>query len=360
MITFDSVSKQYGSTVAVRDLSMDVAEGEVAVLVGPSGCGKTTTLRLVNRMVEPTAGRILIDGSDAMSQPTHELRRGIGYVIQQTGLFQHRTVAGNIATVPQLLGWDKDRIAARVDELMDLVGLEREMAQRYPHQLSGGQRQRVGVARALAADPAIMLMDEPFGAVDPIVRERLQDEFRRLQAEVRKTIVFVTHDIDEAIKMGDRIAIFNVGGVLEQYDTPERLLAEPANSFVADFLGEERGLKRLALRTVGDLPPEPGATASPGTGVDEARHVAATAGTDWVVIVDDERPHGIVRLSELNGAGTLGAAPTGRAPTVSAADSLRRALETIMTNEAGLAVCTDGDGRYRGVLTAERLRRELR
>jgi osmoprotectant transport system ATP-binding protein len=242
---------------AIRDLSLEVAAGEILVLVGPSGCGKTTAMRLVNRMIEPTSGDILIDGRSIMDSPPAELRRGIGYVIQQIGLFPHRTIAENVATVPKLLGWDDSRVATRVSELLELVGLEQSLARRFPGQLSGGQRQRVGVARALAADPPLMLMDEPFGAIDPINRVRLQNEFLRLQDTIRKTVVFVTHDIDEAIKMGDRIAILRVGGELAQLATPSELLTNPADPFVQDFVGADRALKRLALTRVE-------AVASPG------------------------------------------------------------------------------------------------
>jgi osmoprotectant transport system ATP-binding protein len=238
---------------AVDRLSLEVPAGEICVLVGPSGCGKTTAMRMVNRMIDITDGDILVAGRSVRDADETELRRHVGYVIQQIGLFPHKTVADNIATVPELLGWDRKRTMARVDELLDLIGLERELGRRYPAQLSGGQRQRVGVARALAADPPVMLMDEPFGAIDPINRERLQNEFLRLQAEIRKTVVFVTHDIDEAIKVGDRIAIMREGGHLAQYATPADILMHPANAFVEDFVGSDRALKRLALQRVRDI-----------------------------------------------------------------------------------------------------------
>ena len=260
MIEFKGVSKTYPgtNTSVVNDLSFEIPEGEVCVLVGPSGCGKTTTMRMVNRLIEPTDGEILIDGEPNTSMSGTQLRRKIGYAIQQIGLFPHRTIAENIATVPGLLGWDKGRIRERVDELLELVGLDpNDYRSRYPAELSGGQQQRVGVARAMAADPPIMLMDEPFGAVDPITRERLQDEFVRIQQNIRKTIVFVTHDIDEAIKMGDKIAILKQGGVLAQYDTPENILSNPNSEFVSSFVGSDRVLKRLSLTRVGDLPLEP-------------------------------------------------------------------------------------------------------
>ena len=260
MIEFRSVSKTYPGSAkpVVNDLSFEVLDGEICVLVGPSGCGKTTSMRMVNRLIEPSSGQILIDGEPNTAMSGTKLRRKIGYAIQQIGLFPHRSIADNIATVPQLLDWDKSRIKSRVDELLELVGLDPGVYRdRYPAELSGGQQQRVGVARALAADPPIMLMDEPFGAVDPINRSRLQDEFLRIQEEIRKTIVFVTHDIDEAIKMGDRIAILKEGGILAQYDTPEQILTNPTSEFVTNFVGADRILKRLSLTRVSELDLEP-------------------------------------------------------------------------------------------------------
>jgi osmoprotectant transport system ATP-binding protein len=254
-LEFRAATKRYPGSdrPAVNALTLEVPAGEICVLVGPSGCGKTTAMRMVNRMITITEGDIFVGGRSVRASDETELRRHVGYVIQQIGLFPHRTIAENIATVPKLLGWDKRRTAARVEELLELIGLERELGRRYPAQLSGGQRQRVGVARALAADPPVMLMDEPFGAIDPINRERLQNEFLRLQAELRKTVVFVTHDIDEAIKMGDRIAVMQQGGVLAQYATPAELLMHPANAFVEDFVGADRALKRLSLQRVRDI-----------------------------------------------------------------------------------------------------------
>ncbi|HEX5699691.1 MAG TPA: ABC transporter ATP-binding protein [Rubrobacter sp.] len=260
MIEFRQVGKTYPGSrgPVVTDLSFEVLEGEICVLVGPSGCGKTTTMRMVNRLIEITEGDIFIDGEPNTAMSATRLRRKIGYAIQQIGLFPHRTIADNIGTVPHLLGWNKASIRDRVDELLELVGLSpEEYRDRYPAELSGGQQQRVGVARALAADPPIMLMDEPFGAVDPITRERLQDEFLRIQEDIKKTIVFVTHDIDEAIKMGNKIAILKQGGVLAQYDTPETILAYPNSEFVASFVGTDRILKRLSLVRVGDMRLEP-------------------------------------------------------------------------------------------------------
>jgi osmoprotectant transport system ATP-binding protein len=255
-IEFRHVSKRYPGRrqAAVNDLSLAIPAGEICVLVGPSGAGKTTAMKMVNRLIDVTEGQILIDGRDVTSMDQTELRRGIGYVIQHVGLFPHMNVAANVATVPRLLGWDRARVRARVRELLELVGLDPdEDADRYPGQLSGGQRQRVGLARALAADPPVMLMDEPFGALDPITRDRLQNEFLRLHRQIRKTVIFVTHDIDEAIKMGDKIAILREGGVLAQYASPAEILASPADDFVAQFVGADRALKRLALSKVGDL-----------------------------------------------------------------------------------------------------------
>jgi osmoprotectant transport system ATP-binding protein len=311
-LELQSVSKYYAGQKepAVRELSFTVPAGEVCVLVGPSGAGKTTAMRLINRMIPISSGDILLGGRSVLEREPRALRREIGYVIQQVGLFPHQTVAQNIATVPRLLGWEKARIATRVQELLELVGLEpRALGNRYPGQLSGGQRQRVGVARALAADPPLMLMDEPFGAIDPINRARLQDEFLRLQEQVRKTVVFVTHDIDEAIKMGDRIAILREGGVLAQYDTPASILARPADEFVAEFVGADRALKRLSLSTVGELnllaPDGPlgGATAkrvSPRTSARDALSMLLAANGEPLLVVDaQDRLEGVVTLETL-------------------------------------------------------------
>ncbi len=364
MITFEHVTKRYpDGTTAVDGLSLDVPDGEIVVLVGPSGCGKTTTMRLVNRMIEATSGRVLVGGEDVTRQEPAQLRRGIGYVIQQIGLFPHRTIRQNIATVPELVGWQRGRTAERVEELMGLVGLPPSAADRYPHELSGGQRQRVGVARALAADPPVMLMDEPFGAVDPIVRTRLQDEFLRLQAEVRKTIVFVTHDIDEAIKMGDRIAILAEGGVLQQYAEPRELLADPANAFVADFLGVERGLKRLALISVSEVTAEPGPVAYPGDTSEHATQVARSHDTDYVVVVDPDsrRLHGWVSVHELEPGQLVEDAPQRSfALQVSSTDSLRAALNAMVTSRTGIAVRVSEGGVYEGMITQELLSKEIR
>ncbi|WP_209723552.1 ATP-binding cassette domain-containing protein [Marmoricola sp. OAE513] len=259
MIRLEGVGKTYDDgTQAVQELDLEIAESELVCLVGPSGCGKSTTLKMINRLIEPTSGRIYVDGVDVTGADPVELRRGIGYVIQQVGLFPHQDIATNVATVPSLLGWDKKRARARATELLDLVGLDPStFAKRYPHQLSGGQRQRVGVARALAADPPVLLMDEPFGAVDPVVRGRLQDEFLRLQRDLGKTVVMVTHDIDEAVKMGDRVAVFAAGGRLAQYDTPAAILGAPGDDFVAEFVGKARGLRRLAVTGIDPAHLEP-------------------------------------------------------------------------------------------------------
>lgn len=304
MITFDHVSKHYAGGAgagAVQDLSLEIPSGEIVVLVGPSGCGKTTSLKMINRLIEPTSGTIAIDGVDTRTLDVNQLRRSIGYVIQQIGLFPHYTVAQNVATVPHLAGWDKPRIDARVEELLDLVGLPAaDYARRMPAELSGGERQRVGVARALAIDPNIMLMDEPFGAIDPIARERLQNELLRLQRVVRKTIVFVTHDIDEAIKLGDRVALLSTGGVLQQYASPAELLARPASAFVESFLGEARMVRRLSLIRLRDVALMPVNGAAPATHVDaggtlrDALDAVLRSGDGSVAVVDGDRVLGVV------------------------------------------------------------------
>lgn len=359
MISFESVGKRFADgTTAVADLDFEVGAGEVCVLVGPSGCGKTTTLRMINRMVEPSSGTIRVDGHDVATFDPPRLRRRMGYVIQETGLFPHRTVAQNIATIPKLVGWDDKRTRDRVDELVDLVGLAPDIVGRYPHQLSGGQQQRVGVARALAVDPPIMLMDEPFAATDPITRERLQEEFLRLQREVRKTIVFVTHDIDEAIKMGDKIAILRVGGVLAQYASPEELLADPADDFVAGFLGRDRGLKRLALVSVSELDAEPGPVVHLGDSAEHALRVARGDGRSRVVVLDhDGDVQGWTAAHGVAGAVTDDGL---HAPVVvRPGDSLRTALNAMITSDQGVAVRVDEYGRYVGLLAQEQLTRQL-
>jgi osmoprotectant transport system ATP-binding protein len=302
MITFDHVARRYGDVVAVHDLTLEIPSRQIVIFVGPSGCGKTTSLKMINRLVEPSSGTISIDGRDTRTYDVNELRRSIGYVIQQVGLFPHYTVAENVATVPRLAGWDKQRIASRVDELLELVGLPpAQYAKRLPAELSGGERQRVGVARALGADPNILLMDEPFGAIDPIARVRLQNELIRLQKVVAKTIVFVTHDIDEAIKLGDRVALFSQGGVLEQYATPAELLAHPASGFVEGFLGEGRMVRRLSLIVVRDIKLSdlngavaPKTTVDAGATLRDALDAVLRADDGRVLVLDSGRPIGIV------------------------------------------------------------------
>jgi len=339
---------------AVDDLSFEVPAGEICVLVGPSGCGKTTAMRMVNRMIDITGGDILLDGKSVRDREPAELRREIGYVIQQIGLFPHQTIGQNIATVPRLLGWEKERTAQRTVELLELVGLPGEMHDRYPAQLSGGQRQRVGVARALAADPPLMLMDEPFGAIDPINRDRLQNEFLRLQAEIRKTIVFVTHDIDEAIKMGDKIAILREGGILAQYDSPDAILANPADDFVAQFVGADRGLKRLALSRLGELKLLEATEVKVGDSPDEVRRRIASADREELVLVDGGgNPIGLVSASRLNGQPVSSADATALGTTARRDTSLRDALSALLTDGRRSLVVTEDDGRFAGLVSVE-------
>jgi osmoprotectant transport system ATP-binding protein len=312
VIRLERVTKRWpNGQVAVDELDLDVPEGEVCALVGPSGSGKTTTMKMINRLVEPTSGHIYVDGTDVQSIDVSTLRRRIGYVIQQVGLFPHQTVAANIATVPRLLGWDKRRITARVDELLALVGLDpATFRDRYPHQLSGGQRQRVGVARALGADPPVLLMDEPFGAIDPVNRARLQDEFARVQATLRKTVVFVTHDIDEAVKLGDRIAVLAEGGRLAQVDTPSALLASPADDFVAGFVGSERGLRRLRVMPLrADVLVDPDGydvarlrRIPLGSSLEDALAALLLEDAPAVAVVDGERVVGVLTPDALHAA----------------------------------------------------------
>ena len=363
MITFEGVTKRYpGGTVAVDSLDLEVPAGNTMVLVGPSGCGKTTSLRMINRMVEPTSGRILLDGRDVTEGRPAALRRRIGYVIQQAGLFPHRTIEDNIATVPLLTGWSRGRARGRARELMDLVGLEPELARRYPHQLSGGQQQRVGVARALAADPPVLLMDEPFSAVDPIVRASLQDELIRLQAELHKTVVLVTHDIEEAIKVGDRVAIFRPGGRLAQVDTPERLLSAPVDSYVENFLGFDRGIRRLSFLAASGLNLDDDALVTADLPAAEALTVAKQAAEQWLLVVDGQRaPLGWVSTEDLEAlpaqatVSEAALAPYGHTFGVST-DSLRAALDATVLSPAGRAVGVDPEGRAVGVTSYDRLR----
>jgi osmoprotectant transport system ATP-binding protein len=361
MIRLDEVTKVFPGTSApaVDRLSLAIPEGELVVFVGPSGCGKTTTLKMINRIIEPTSGTITIAGQDIGARPAHALRRDIGYVIQQIGLFPHRTIERNIATVPRLLGWETDRIRARVDELIELMDLDAAMLERYPAELSGGQRQRVGVARALAADPPVLLMDEPYGAVDPLVRGRLQDQLLELQQELHKTIVFVTHDIDEAIKLGDRIAILNVGGVLEQFDTPAAILRAPANRFVEDFLGEDLSLKRLSLMVAGEADLVRGPVVDASASYEEARRAAADEQVDWVGVLDGDRLRGWAWLNELDPARPVGEAETRDFRVwIQSSASLRGALDAIVTTRNQVAVVYDDD-HYVGMLFLDAVSREL-
>jgi osmoprotectant transport system ATP-binding protein len=364
-IRLTAVTKEFpgASGAAVDNLSLDVERGTIMALLGPSGCGKTTTLRMINRLIEPTSGTIEIDGVDVMSQSAQELRRGIGYVIQQVGLFPHRTIASNIATVPMMLGWDKTRCAARVEELTTLVGLDHELLDRYPDELSGGQQQRVGVARALAADPPVLLMDEPFGAVDPIVRGRLQDELLDLQTKVSKTIVLVTHDVDEALRVADRIALMNIGGVVEQLATPDELMRAPASDFVKSFVGEDRGLRRLALNRVAALRFHQGPVVPVEASYDEAERASAAEGSDWLGITIDGRFAGWTKVGDVRAARASGMSlaeverfdPIAQ---VQPASTLRAAMELIMSSNSSVAVIDDG-GRFGGVVTLEDIRRAL-
>ena len=350
MIRFDHASKQYpDGTVAVDQLDLEAPSGQITVLVGPSGCGKTTSLRMINRMIEPTSGTIWLDDTDTASMPAHELRRQIGYVIQHAGLFPHRTIVDNIATVPYLLGTDKKQARARAMELLERVGLDPAFARRYPAQLSGGQQQRVGVARALAADPPVMLMDEPFSAVDPVVRDQLQAEFLRLQEELGKTIVFVTHDIDEAIKLGDQVAVLRVGGTLAQLATPRELLSRPVDAFVAGFVGRDRGYRALGFARVDTLDTHEEPTVTLGD------PVPAGADDDLVLVVDTARePVGWLRV------GTPGAAATEvgedlllRGGTLATqGGTLRAALDACLSSPSGRGVVIDEAGRLQGTITA--------
>jgi osmoprotectant transport system ATP-binding protein len=345
VITFDAVTKRYpDGTVAVDGLTLEAPTGEITVLVGPSGCGKTTSLRMINRMIDATEGRILLDDRSVRDIDPPTLRRGIGYVIQHAGLFPHRKVVDNVATVPLLLGWDRRKARSRAMELLERVGLDPALAQRYPFQLSGGQQQRVGVARALAADPPVLLMDEPFSAVDPVVRTSLQDELLRLQAELNKTIVFVTHDIDEAIKLGDRVAVLRVGGRLAQLADPKTLLSEPADDFVREFLGRDRGIRRLQFVPADGLRLRTDLTVPEGYegGRDEPWLLAVTA---------DSRPVGWIPGRGRDGRDRLEPYGTYRAGH----DSLRAALDAALLSPSGCAVAVDEQGRVAGVATREAL-----
>lgn len=361
MIRLDTVSKLFpgASSPAVTGLSLDIGEGEFVTLVGPSGCGKTTTLKMINRIVEPTSGKIEVGGRDIMSMEPHVLRRSIGYVIQQVGLLPHRTVFENIATVPGLLGWDRRRISERVDELIQLVGLESEMLARYPGALSGGQQQRVGVARALAADPPVLLLDEPFGAVDPIVRSRLQEEFRELWRRLGKTVVFVTHDIEEAVQMGTKVALLNIGGILEQYDQPAEILTNPASEFVARFLGSERGLMRLGLIPVSSAELDRGPVVDVSEVPSRAVAIMESHGVDWVGLAEGPRLLGWVPASEVGNGALSELSPRPFLVTLGPTDSMRRALDAVVTSRTRVAAVVGADGEYLGMLDVERVAEEI-
>lgn len=371
-VEFDHVTKHYGAATpakgsakspdgriaggAVNDLSLTVPAGKICVLVGPSGCGKTTSLKMVNRLIEPTSGRILLDGVDASTRDLIDLRRNIGYVIQQVGLFPHQTIEENVATVPRLLGWDESRRKKRSSELLELVGLDpAKYARRYPAQLSGGERQRVGVARALAADPPIMLMDEPFGAVDPIVRERLQNEFLRLQEDLAKTILFVTHDIDEAIKMGDLVAVFELGGKVAQFGSPAQILSQPASDFVAKFVGVDRGLKRLSLFRCGDVPFESLPTARVGEPAAPARARLAAHPFDYLLVLDQNgRPLGWVHENSLANTEEITAdLAHPMSPVLDRRTTLKDALSLLLEADVQAGLVVDRHGVYLGTLTVD-------
>ena len=372
MIRLDELTKRFPGSdePAVDTLTMDIPEGEIVVLVGPSGCGKTTTMKLINRLIEPTSGRIYLGGEDVTKSNPDRLRRRIGYVIQQIGLFPHMTISDNIATVPRLLKWPDAKIRQRVDELLDMVGMDpSRYRDRYPKELSGGQRQRVGVARALSADPPVMLMDEPFGAIDPITRERLQNEFLRIQEELRKTIVFVTHDIDEAIKIGDRIAVLRNQSVIAQYDTPVRILSDPADDYVADFIGSGAALKRLGLAVVRDYGLSAWPTAHVGDEPTALQRVLGEAEQNTVLLLDDgNRPVRWLSAAHVRRAD----AASGRVglpvqAIVEQTATLADALSELVTSRVGCVVVVDGRGAYRGTLdmsvimaAAEEMRRAER
>lgn len=367
MIRFEHVTKRYADgTTAVDDLSFEVAEGELVTLVGPSGCGKTTTMKMVNRLIEPTEGRIFLDGDDISAIDPVQLRRRIGYVIQQVGLFPHKTVLENTATVPHLLGWNRGKARERAAELLDLVGLDPSVyGGRYPEQLSGGQRQRVGVARALAADPPVLLMDEPFGAVDPVVRERLQNEFLKLQAQVRKTVLFVTHDIEEAVRLGDRIAVYGQGRI-EQFDSPATVLGAPATPYVADFVGADRGLKRLSVTPIeeSDLDQPPVVHLDDPLAKATAR--LRSEGARWAVVLDGEdNLHGWIPAGDVasaDAAGTVREHARRMEAWLPLGAPLKQAFATMLQHDAGWIAVIDKDstGRFLGVLTPARLHEALR
>jgi osmoprotectant transport system ATP-binding protein len=366
MIRLDQLTKRYPGqeTPAVDAIDLDMPEGEIVILVGPSGCGKTTTLEMINRLIEPTSGRIFLEGDDVTHVNADHLRRRMGYVIQQIGLFPHQTIAQNIATVPRMLDWDATRIGERVDELLELVGLDpATYRDRYPKEMSGGQRQRVGVARAMAADPPVMLMDEPFGATDPITRERLQNEFLRIQEDIRKTIVFVTHDIDEAIKMGDRIAILQEGSRIAQYDTPETILSDPASDIVTQFLGSGIVLKRLNLSRISDVgvATTEWPTVGPDASADDARRRLQETGRSHLLLLDDRRhPHRWIGARDLEQQRDLSSVGTPVEATVDERATLNDALQEMLISANGVAVVVDRDDAYAGTIDLEAITAAIR
>ena len=358
----DVVKRYRGQdAAAVEDLSLKIPSGEIVMFVGPSGCGKTTSLKMINRLIEPTSGKILINGDDVITKDATKLRRTIGYVIQGGGLMPHMTVADNIGLVPGLLGWDKQRISNRVDELLEMTGLDpKTYRSRYPRELSGGQQQRVGVARGLAADPPVLLMDEPFGAVDPITRSRLQDELMSIQEELKKTIVCVTHDIDEAIKLGDRILVLGQGASIAQYDTPEAVLGAPASDYVADFIGSGSRLKQLALLRVSDLPLLQPVTCRVGESVEEVVQRVTDAGERSVIILDDrDRPREWLFLRTLHGHDTVPAPTTELQTVIDHRSTLADALDSMLTSSHAGAMVTR-QGHYMGVITYDAVTEHLR
>ncbi len=365
-IRLEGLSKRFPAQrePAVDDLSMEIPEGEIVIFVGPSGCGKTTTMKLINRIIEPTSGRIFLDGEDVTEVNADQLRRRMGYVIQQIGLFPHQTIAANIATVPRLLGWDKQRISKRVDELLDTVGMDPDSYRtRYPKELSGGQRQRVGVARAMSADPDVMLMDEPFGAIDPITRDRLQNEFLRVQEQIKKTIVFVTHDIDEAIKMGDRIAILRESSHIAQFDTPERILVEPADDYVADFIGRGASLKRLSLSRVRDVELHDWPTVSEDAGAEKALRLLESSDKSAVLVLDHERrPVQWVNAEHLRrgDARPLGQIGLPADAVVQPNATLSDTLNEMLTARYSCAIVVDSDRAYQGIVDMETINESVR
>ncbi|WP_123518383.1 ATP-binding cassette domain-containing protein [Frigoribacterium sp. PhB24] len=356
-ITLDQVTKRYPGQArpAVDGITLEIPAGKIVMLVGPSGCGKTTTLKMINRLIEPTEGRIVLGDDDVTAIDGDDLRRRIGYVIQAGGLFPHMSVAANIAIVPKMLGWSKERIAARVDELLELVSLDpATYRDRYPRELSGGQQQRVGVARALAADPPVLLMDEPFGAVDPITRQRLQDELINIQHELQKTIVIVTHDFDEAVKLGDWIVIFSEGARIVQYDTPERILAEPANEFVENFIGSGAGLKQLTLTRVRDVDLAEAVVARSGEDAADVLSRVEAAGHGHAVVVDErERPISWPSRRQLGRLDVLGSTPDADLPVIGSGATLNDALDTMLVSSAGAALVTGRRDAFIGVITVE-------